>query len=255
MKSIGKTKIPFTLVTSLMGLAIAGLALPALGDQVVSLKGVAGGPRFDGVGAVSGGGATSVLLKDYPEPQRSQVLDMLFKPKFGGSMQALFVEVPGDGNSTQGSELSHMHTKTDENYYRGYEYWLMAEAKKRNPEITFDGCAWSAPAWVGNGQFWSQDMADYYVKWIKGAKAEHGIDMTDKARGTGRVTLAGTMNREEIVTYYSKAMKEGEWSEDENRADGANWLMAYTKGRLKTTIKVTGEAVGCTVSILYETQQ
>lgn len=35
--------------------------------QTVHLNGNAGGKRFDGVGAVSGGGATSVLLKDYPE--------------------------------------------------------------------------------------------------------------------------------------------------------------------------------------------
>ena len=72
----------------------------AFADQTIELKGDAGGKRFDGIGAVSGGGATSVLLKDYPEPQRSQVLDLLFKPKFGASMSALLVEVPGDGNST-----------------------------------------------------------------------------------------------------------------------------------------------------------
>jgi len=101
-------------------LCIAAACSPACADQEILLKGDAGGKRFDGVGAVSGGGATCVLLKDYPEPQRSQVLDMLFKPMFGGSMQTLFVEVPGDGNSTQGTELNHMHTKTDENYYRGY---------------------------------------------------------------------------------------------------------------------------------------
>ena len=35
--------------------------------QTINLNGNAGGKRFDGVGAVSGGGATSVLLKDYPE--------------------------------------------------------------------------------------------------------------------------------------------------------------------------------------------
>jgi len=151
--------------------------LPAFADQEVLLKGDAGGKRFDGIGAVSGGGATSVLLKDYPEPQRSQVLDLLFKPKFGASMLALFVEVPGDANATQGAEPSHMHTKTDENYFRGYEWWLMAEAKKRNPDITLDGCAWGCPGWVGNGQFWSQDMADYYTKWIKGAKSAHGLDI------------------------------------------------------------------------------
>ena len=91
-------------------------------------------------------------------------------------MSALFVEIPGDG-STQGTEPSHMHSRNDENYYRGYEWWIMSEAKKRNPAITLDGVAWSCPGWVGNGNFWSQDMCDYYVKWIKGLKSEHGLDM------------------------------------------------------------------------------
>jgi len=155
---------------------IMSLCIPALADQIVEVKGDAGGKRFDGIGAVSGGGATSVLLKDYPEPQRSQVLDLLFKPKFGASMSALYVEIPGDG-TTQGTEPSHMHSRGDENYYRGYEWWIMSEAKKRNPAITLDGAAWSCPGWVGNGRFWSQDMCDYYVKWIKGLKTEHGLDM------------------------------------------------------------------------------
>ena len=29
-----------------------------------------------------------------------------------------------------GSEASHMHNSWDENYERGYEWWLMVEAKK-----------------------------------------------------------------------------------------------------------------------------
>lgn len=29
-----------------------------------------------------------------------------------------------------GAEASHMHTEHDENYARGYEWWLMTEAKK-----------------------------------------------------------------------------------------------------------------------------
>src|SRR6266567_1211950 len=121
----------------------------SLRSQTIFIDGKAEGKRFDGIGAVSGGGATSVLLKDYPEPQRSQVLDFLFKPNFGASISALLVEVPGDGNSTQGSEPSHMHTKTDENYSRGYEWWLMSEAKKRNPMITLDANAWGCPKWIG----------------------------------------------------------------------------------------------------------
>jgi len=162
----------------IIALCLAALAcLPAAADQVIALNGSAGGKVFDGVGAVSGGGATSVLLKDYPEPQRGQILDFLFKPRFGAAMSALFVEVPGDGNSTQGSELSHMHSRDDENYSRGYEWWLMSEAKRRNPDLTLDGCAWGCPSWVGNGNFWSQDMCDYYAKWILGLKKVYGLDM------------------------------------------------------------------------------
>ena len=67
------------------------------------------------MGAVSGGGGTSVLLHDYVEPQRSQILDYLFKPNYGAGIQELYVEIGGDGNSTQGSEPSHEHTSTDKN--------------------------------------------------------------------------------------------------------------------------------------------
>lgn len=165
-------------LASLLVLGVAGyVPSSSLADQTIQLDGSGAGKRFDGVGAVSGGGATSVLLKDYPEPQRSQVLDLLFKPKFGASMQTLYIEVPGDGNSTQGTEPSHMRSRSDENYNRGYEWWVMAEAKKRNPAITLDACAWSCPGWVGNGNFWSQDMCDYYVSWIKGLKSVYGLDL------------------------------------------------------------------------------
>jgi len=33
------------------------------------------GRQYDGIGAISGGGATSRLLYDYIEPYRSQILD------------------------------------------------------------------------------------------------------------------------------------------------------------------------------------
>jgi galactosylceramidase len=147
--------------------------LPA---QVIELKGDAGGKRFDGIGIVDGGGATSVLFKDYPEPQRSQILDLVFKPKFGASVSSLLVEIPGDGNATQGSMPSHMHTRDDLNYSRGYMWWIMREAKLRNPKLVLDGAAWSAPGWVGDGKFWSQDMADYYVKWLQGLRKVYGLE-------------------------------------------------------------------------------
>ena len=45
--------------------------------QQVRIQSALKGKKFDGIGAVNGGGATSVLLKDYPEPQRSQMLDLV----------------------------------------------------------------------------------------------------------------------------------------------------------------------------------
>src|SRR5689334_8470595 len=149
------TTIRIILSTSTLSLAFAAFATA---NQTVSLRGDAGGKMFEGIGAVSGGGATSVLLKDYPEPQRSQILDLMYKPKFGASVSALLVEIPGDGNSTQGSMPSHMHSRNDLDYTRGYTWWVMQEAKKRNPALTLDGTAWSGPGWLGdNGMRFPQN--------------------------------------------------------------------------------------------------
>jgi hypothetical protein len=74
---------------------------------------------FDGVGALSGGGATTKLLPEYPEPHRSAILDVLFKPKHLASLQILKIEIGGDADSTEGSESSHEHTQGDINCNRG----------------------------------------------------------------------------------------------------------------------------------------
>ena len=138
--------------------------------QTIRLSSEASGKQFDGIGAVNGGGATSVLLKDYPEPWRSQIMDMVYKPMFGASVSALLVEIPGDGNSTQGSMPSHAHYRGDANFLRGYMWWVMQEAKQRNAGLSLDATGWSAPAWVGN--FWSDDMVDYYIAWMQGICAK-----------------------------------------------------------------------------------
>ncbi|GAA2140669.1 hypothetical protein [Glycomyces algeriensis] len=145
--------------------------------RVIELRSGPRDRRFDGIGAVNGGGATSALFKDYPEPQRSQILDLVFAPRFGASVSAMLVEVPGDGNSTQGSMPSHMHTPDDLGTHRGYTWWVMREAKRRNPDLSLDAVAWSAPGWVGDGEYWSQDMADYYVSWVQILREVHGLEL------------------------------------------------------------------------------
>ena len=124
------------------------------------------GRTFDGVGAISGGGGNSRLLFDYPEPQRTQILDYLFRPNYGAAMQILKVEIGGDTNSTSGAEKSHKHTATDLNCNRGYEWWLMEQAKARNPGIKLAALSWGAPGWIGNGNFFSTDMVNYLLAWL-----------------------------------------------------------------------------------------
>ncbi len=157
----------------------AGGLLCAVGDPAraaasISINGSSGGRTFDGVGAVSGGGGNSRLLIDYPEPQRGQILDYLFKPGYGADLQILKVEIGGDTNSTSGAEPSHEHFRGDLDCNRGYEWWIMEQAKARNPGIKLGALAWGAPGWIGNGTFLSTDMINYLVGWLGCAK-QHNL--------------------------------------------------------------------------------
>ncbi len=162
---------------SLQGRALAG------DTNSVTLDTKQSGAVFEGIGALSAG-ASSRLLIDYPEPQRSEILDYLFKPMFGASLQHLKVEIGGDINSTDGTEPSIARTREEfvnpkpEYFKRGYEWWLMKEAKKRNPMIILDALQWGAPGWIGDGKFYSQDNADFIVAFIKGAKKYHDLDIS-----------------------------------------------------------------------------
>ena len=158
-------------------ICLAALLALATGNIVLDRNGI--GKTFDGIGGLSGGGATTRLLLDYVEPQRSQVLDYLFLPSFAASLQILKVEIGGDSQSTDGTESSHMHAADDLNYERGYEWWLMVEAKKRNPDILLYGLPWAFPGWVGDGSGspfkYPNLTSTYIVNWIAGAKTVYGL--------------------------------------------------------------------------------
>lgn len=142
-------------------------------STVIHVDGTDGGRVFGGVGAISGGGGNSRLLIDYPAAQRDQILDYLFKPGYGASLQVLKIEIGGDANSTDGAEPSIEHTQGVVNCNAGYEFWLAEQAKLRNPNIKLYGLAWAAPGWIGGGRFWSPDMVRYLMSWLDCAKAHN----------------------------------------------------------------------------------
>ena len=59
----------------------------------------------------------------------------------------------------------------------GYEWWLMTEAKKRNPNILLSTLAWCVPGWVGGPkkQYFNQDNINYHIKWLQGAKQTYNL--------------------------------------------------------------------------------
>jgi galactosylceramidase len=137
------------------------------------------GRRFDGIGGLSGGGCSTRLLADYNSTWYSQIMDYLYLPGFGASLHILKVEIGGDVQSTDGTEPSHMHSADDENYERGYEWKVMVEAKRRNPNVILYGLSWGFPGWVGEGSNlpWTNSTVAYTMKWILGAKKYYNIDI------------------------------------------------------------------------------
>jgi len=137
------------------------------------------GPVFQGIGAISGGGGNSRLLIDYPAPEREQILDYLFTPHFGASLQMLKLEIGGGGFSSDGSEPSVEPVRGGLDCGAGYEFWLARQALARNPAIKLYGLQWSAPSWVsdGNGGLWSTADVHYVVDWLRCAR-DNGLTVS-----------------------------------------------------------------------------
>lgn len=141
----------------------------------VAINGTRTGAAFQGIGAIAGGGGNARLLIDYPQPQRTQILDYLFKPGYGATIQMLKLEIGGDANSTDGAEPSIESSEGRVNCHAGYEWWLARQAVALNPRIKLYGLQWTAPGWVGNGgtNIWTQDDVNYVISWLNCAKRNH----------------------------------------------------------------------------------
>lgn len=143
----------------------------------ITLKPEDDGRTFEGIGGVSAGASTD-LLYDYEDTARSQILDLLFKPKFGAGFQHLKVEMGGGENSTCGSEPSHAITREElkNPVSRGYEFWFMKEAKDRNPDMILEYLPWSFPGYL-KPNIYTKESAEYFVTFLDVAKRDWDLDI------------------------------------------------------------------------------
>ena len=154
---------------------------PVRAAQSIAVNGNSPGRIFAGIGGESAGASTRLLV-DYPKKQRNEILNYLFKPDFGAALQNLKCELGGDTNSTDGTEPAYFRSRYEYQhpkaayFARGYETWLMQQARKRNPNIRLGLLQWGAPGWLGdrvapNGprsrKYYSQDNANYITRCVQ----------------------------------------------------------------------------------------
>lgn len=134
----------------------------------ITIDGSGGAKVYQGVGAVLGGGGNARYLMDYPDAQRGQILDYLFKPGYGASLQLLKLEIGGGTNSTDGAEPSIQPSPDQINCSAGYEFAIAQQAVQRNSAIKLYGLQWTAPSWVsgdGTTLFTGADI-NYLLDWL-----------------------------------------------------------------------------------------
>ena len=151
-------------------------AASAAASAALTIRGDAPYQLFDGIGGMSSGG-TSRLLLDYPPQQQSEILDLLFLPQFGMSSSILKLEVGGDSQSTDGTEAAFKHYREEPaqcGNARGYEGWLLGEALKRNADIRSYLLSWAMPGWVGNASFLSDEGVRFHVDYARCLRGEFG---------------------------------------------------------------------------------
>src|SRR5882757_3012632 len=95
-----------------------------------------------------------------------------------------------------------MRTPEDKNFTRGYEWWLMQEAHRRNPKIILDTLAWGAPGWVGPGgtgkpTLYTPAMAHYSAVFLNGAQSQYHL----------KVPYTGIWNETPFDPQYVKTLR------------------------------------------------
>jgi galactosylceramidase len=129
------------------------------------------GRVFEGIGGITSNGM-SKLLMDYPRAQMEDIFNLLFKPRFGASLQHLKVEIGSDVNTSSGTEPSHMRSENDFDITRGYGLVIAKKAKEINPDIYLEALRWGTPRFITD----NVKKYKYYLNFLRGARHTYGLE-------------------------------------------------------------------------------
>jgi len=163
--------------------------------------------EIDGFGA-SGAFKQARNLMNFPEPQRSEILDLLFSPTKGAGL-SIVRNIVGDGATVGGGSPSFEPQEGVFNWTGDEDQvWLMQEAGKRGA-TRYMSTVWSPPAWMKTnnspvGGRLRPDkylaFAEYLSSYIRGYKEHFGIDLY-------AISLA---NEPDVTVRYSSCYWNGQ---------------------------------------------
>jgi len=163
-----------------VSLALSLVAAALVQGATVTIDGNALYQTIDGFGTAQTEAA--VLLHDWPEPQRSQILDLMFSQANGIGLTILRSQIqPGDE-----TQIGLEPSKGTWNYTDTEQVWVMKQAVTRGVTKLF-ASVWSPPAWMKtNGKTtdggWLattnyQDFADYLSHYAGEFARANGVNI------------------------------------------------------------------------------
>ncbi|GEP23920.1 DUF5776 domain-containing protein [Lentilactobacillus diolivorans] len=139
---------------------------------------------YKGFGMVSANG-TSRLLLDYKAENPAkywEIMNRLFNPNTG-ILDMIKVEMGADANTSTASTPATMRSVDEPaNTLRGWDWHIVADAKKINPNLKVDMLRWSEPKWVSDAEKQGVEAGyaaryKWYKETIDSAYKTYGIKM------------------------------------------------------------------------------
>lgn len=186
---------PITIASLSVLAALMFAPVTKAADPDVAVKWKTEKQEIDGFGG-SGAYLQALNLMSFPEPQRTEVLDLLFSTTKGAGI-SIIRNIIGDGGETadggrwgkkSDGPSASIQPKEGQWSWTGDEdqVWLMKEAKKRGC-TRFISAAWSPPAWmktnnsVIDGSNLKKDKyrayAEYLAEYVNGYKKHHDLEI------------------------------------------------------------------------------